>query len=105
MPITAHTGTRGTTLTLEGSFDVAEAERLHEALLDSDPSRPVTVDFHEVRLFHDLAVARLARELSESGDRLIVHGLCQHHHRLMRYCGLDGAQAQATVGPPEGEER
>jgi anti-anti-sigma regulatory factor len=93
MAITERSGRSSTTLHLRGTFDAAEAERLHQTLARSDSGETVTVDFHEVRQFHDLAVARLVSELRESGGRVIVHGLSEHHHRLMRYCGLGENQA------------
>ncbi len=92
MTITAQIGSTGTVLALEGSFDLDGAERLHDALRQIDAGRSITVDFHEVRLFHDLAVARLARELNDLNDaggrRLTLLGLSEHHHRLLRYVGV-----------------
>jgi hypothetical protein len=73
----------GTLLVLRGPFDDAEVEKLHEVLRAIEPGSHLTLDFREVRLFHDTAVARLAKELA--GRRVSLLGLSDHHHRLMRY--------------------
>jgi hypothetical protein len=71
-----------------GSFDAAEAHRLHELLSDLAPRGPVHVDFHEVRLFDDYAVALLSRDLTTSyAPNVSLGGLSEHHHRLLRYMG------------------
>ncbi len=86
MAIDVRPGSIQTVLVLHGSFDEKEADRLHDALLEIDPDRPVTIDFHDVRLFHDTAVARLPRELA--GRHATLLGLSEHHYRLLRYVGL-----------------
>ncbi len=89
MSIQAHEGTSGTVLQVDGAFDPDEADRLHLLLLALAPDRPVTLDFRAVRLFHDSAVARLARELGQR--RVALLGLSEHHHRLLRYIGPNAA--------------
>ena len=74
----------GTVVEVRGSFDPAEADRLHRLLLELEPRGPVTLDFRAVRLFHDSAVARLARELGDANRPVAVLGLTEHHHRLLR---------------------
>jgi hypothetical protein len=76
-----------TILTLHGSFDPSDALELHGVLSGLDPTRPATIDFHRVQLFHDAAVAALARELAEA-PRVAVTGLSEHHVRLLRYFGV-----------------
>jgi anti-anti-sigma regulatory factor len=78
-------GASGTVVELRGAFDSAEADRLHALLEEIEPRRPVTIDFRAVRLFHDFAVARLARDLGDGNRRVAVLGLSEHHHRLLRY--------------------
>ena len=73
---------------LHGSFDVNEAARLHQALLELSSSSSVTLDFRDVRLFHDSAIAVLARDLSlEAGPHVSLLGLSEHHYRLLHYIG------------------
>ncbi len=79
-------------LALNGSFGPAEEERLQAMLRTFDPERPITIDFREVRLFHDLAVARLARDIGELNRHVSLVGLSEHHHRLLRYIGLRSLQ-------------
>jgi anti-anti-sigma regulatory factor len=86
--IEAHAHRGETVVVLHGSFDAAEGRRLHDVLTELAPSVHVRVDFHEVRLFDDGAVARLSRELSSSyGSNVELVGLSEHHHRLLRYMG------------------
>src|SRR5512133_857973 len=63
--IQSHDEGLGTVLELNGSFGPIEEERLQALLRSLDPKKPVTIDFREVRLFHDLAVARLARDIGD----------------------------------------
>ena len=93
--IQAHEETRGVVLELSGSFNTDEADRVREMIRSMEPHRPVTIDFREVRLCHDSAVARLAREIIESDRRVSLLGLSEHHRRLLRYIGVRGAQPAA----------
>jgi hypothetical protein len=88
MMIQARDEERGTVLELNGSFGPLEEERLNSVLRALDPETPVTIDFRAVRLFHDIAVARLARDICELHRRVSLIGLSEHHHRLLRYIGL-----------------
>jgi anti-anti-sigma regulatory factor len=85
MVIDALHGSDEALVVLRGTFDTNAVEKLHETLLGIDPHSHLTLDFREVRLFHDTAVARLAKELA--GRRVTLLGLSDHHHRLMRYFG------------------
>ncbi len=93
--IQSHEEARGTVLELSGSFSTDEAERVREMIRALEPHRPVTIDFREVRLCHDTAVARLARDLVESERRVSLLGLSEHHHRLLRYIGVRTTQPTA----------
>ncbi len=93
--IQAHEETRGTVLELHGSFGPAEADRLRDMIRRLEPQKSVTIDFREVRLCHDTAVARLARDLVESHRQVSMLGLSEHHRRLLRYIGLPSAQPVA----------
>jgi anti-anti-sigma regulatory factor len=85
--VRAHRSGR-TELVLHGSFDAGEAHRLHALLSDLAPGGPVRVDFHEVRLFDDFAIALLSRDLSTAfASNISLVGLSEHHHRLLRYMG------------------
>jgi anti-anti-sigma regulatory factor len=83
-----------TVLQLHGSFDAQDARELHEVLQAVDRDAHVTVDFREVRLFHDYAVAMLARDVSRAPNVALL-GLSEHHHRLLRYLGIDPAAQPA----------
>ncbi len=84
MTIDAQKGGRAV-VALDGAFDCAAADRLHETLVELGPV-PVTVDFRQVRMIDDSAVGRLARETA-GGQHLALVGLSVHHHRLLRYLG------------------
>ncbi len=79
-------------VTLHDCFDASDLRKLHEVLSEAPTGCPITLDFREVRLFHDAAVAQLARELSSAPEVSVV-GLSEHHHRLLRYLGEGAAIA------------
>ncbi len=87
MTVRARDESNKTVLVVLGTFDAAEAERLHDALVKIERERPVTIDFHEVRLFKDFAVAGLVQEIAARMGRVTLVGLSEHHHRLLRYVG------------------
>ncbi len=84
MTVEARTQRGETIVTLRGCFDADALHALHDVLAELRRAGHVTLDFREVRLFHDSAVAMLARELDWIHPVSIV-GLSEHHHRLMRY--------------------
>ncbi len=86
----------GVVLRLQGTFDDAEAWRVHETLGKLPPEIRVSLDFREVRAFHDFAIARLARDLLNSRGRVKANGLCQHERRLLEYLGVD----ESGLGQP-----
>ncbi len=88
MTIAARAGTSGTVFEVSGSFDPEEVGRLHELLIGLGPETPVTLDFREVRLFHDSAIAPLAQEIGAANRPVLLFGLSEHHHRLLRYVGF-----------------
>ena len=90
MTVQVRNESEGTVLLLEGTFDVADANSLHDALHDVPPERPVAIDFHLVRLFNDFAVARLAQAIADRPGHLTLIGLSEHHHRLLCYVGSGG---------------
>ena len=90
-----HEQGRKTVLQVNESFGPREEERLNTVLQHLDPERPITIDFREVRQFHDLAVARLARDIVALHRDVSLIGLSEHHHRLLRYIGLRSVQPVA----------
>jgi len=92
-------------LGLEGTFDAAEAWRLHDTLVQLAPGTRVSLDFREVRAFHDFAIALLAQDLLAHRGRIQAAGLCQHQRRLLKYFGVDeaglGEPCQAEAEKPE----
>ncbi len=88
-----------TVIHLEGVFDVPAAHRLARALARTDASEQVRIDLTKVREFHDYGVTVLAQALVSRGARVVVHGLGQHHRRLLRYLGVEagGPSPEAEV--------
>lgn len=74
-------------VTVEGSFDGKDADRLHSIATNLATGGPVTLDFHKVRSPSDAAVAHLAMQLRAT-RRVVMVGLSQHHHRLLKLVGL-----------------
>ncbi len=79
---------RGLVLRFDGTFDAAEGWKLHEALAAVDPADRVTLEFGQVRQFHDFAIALLAQDLSNLDGRVEARGLSHHQRRILRYFGV-----------------
>jgi hypothetical protein len=84
VPITRVSEPAETVIRLDGAFDCAAAKRLESLVDDVATGVPLTLDFREVRLFHDSAIVWLAAALSRHPGAHLV-GLSQHHYRLLRY--------------------
>jgi anti-anti-sigma regulatory factor len=87
----------GDVIAIEGSFDIADADRLRSIIDALNSTGPVTLDFHGVRSASDMAIAQLARGLVEASRRVSLAGLSEHHHRLLGYLGA--ATANVDSGP------
>lgn len=87
-------------LSLAGTFDATEAWRVHDALDHLPPGTRVSLDFREVRAFHDFAIALLARDILARRGRVEANGLCQHQRRILKYFGVD----ESGLGEPRGRE-
>jgi STAS domain len=81
---------------LDGTFDAAEAWRLHDLLAKVPPGSSVWLDFSQVRSFHDFAIALLAQDLAALRGFLETTGLCQHQRRILGYFGVD----EGDLGEP-----
>jgi hypothetical protein len=84
MAITQLDAPAGTVIRLDGAFDRAAAARLQALVDDVAESAALTLDFREVRLFHDSAITSLADALARHPDARLV-GLSEHQYRLLRY--------------------
>jgi anti-anti-sigma regulatory factor len=91
--ITCHEDSAGAVLLrIAGDFDGAAALDVKKEL-DGLGSRPVVIDFAHVHSAQDLAIAVLARSISEN---VRLRGLGLHQERLLRYCGLATSLQQAA---------
>jgi anti-anti-sigma regulatory factor len=93
MTVERHTAYAHTVITIDGAFDRAAASYLQELVSGVAAETPLTLDFREVRLFHDSAIAPLAAAISSHPDARLV-GLSQHQYRLLQYV------ADVALGPP-----
>ena len=84
MTIARHDELAETVITVEGAFDIDAADRLQDLVQGVAEGAPLTLDFREVRLFHDSAIASLAAALSSHPEARLV-GLSLHQFRLLRY--------------------
>jgi len=81
-------------LRFEGSFEAADASKVHEALGTTGSGWAVVLDFSQVRHFEDFAIALLAPDLMASGhSRVRLRGLGAHQQRILQYLGV----ARATL--------
>ncbi|HZZ83065.1 MAG TPA: STAS domain-containing protein [Anaeromyxobacteraceae bacterium] len=76
------------TLRVSGELDRGGAWSLRE-LLQKEKAARVTLDFSLVREFSDIAVAVLARALTEVTRPCALRGLRQHQLRIFKYCGVE----------------
>ncbi len=83
-------------LRLDGTFDAAAAWRVHDTLAEVSPQARISLDFREVRAFHDFAIALLAQDLRAHQGRVQASGLCQHQRRILKYFGVD----ESGLGEP-----
>ena len=75
---------------LDGTFDAVAASSLRRRLDGLPSDARVVLDFSQVRDFYDYGIAVMASTLARrEGPRVVVRGLCQHQHRLLRYFGVD----------------
>ena len=87
---------------LDGIFDAVAAWSVRKRLATLSRDASVVLDFTQVRQFYDLGIAVMASCLAGlEGPRVVVRGLCQHQHRLLRYFGVDlDARRGATTPTP-----
>jgi anti-anti-sigma regulatory factor len=93
MTVARHWDPDATVISVDGAFDADAARCLEHFVNDVEAGSPLTLDFREVRLFHDFAIGSLAAALSHHPDAHLV-GLSEHQYRLLRY-----VDAAAAVGP------
>jgi len=84
---------------LDGTFDLAAAEEIQEALAESPEGTEVYVDLSQVREFHDRAVAVLADAVKAAGHPISVRGLRQHQYRMLRYLGVEPSALDPGLAP------
>jgi anti-anti-sigma factor len=80
-------------LRLEGDVDTDSVDDLRARIeeVSAQPGR-VVVDLCDARHIEHLALARLADLVAQHQrrtPRVVVRGLCEHHVRVLRYCGHD----------------
>lgn len=76
------------TLRVSGELDRGGAWSLRE-LLHKEKAAGLILDFSLVREFSDIAVAVLARALTEVTRPCALRGLRQHQLRIFKYCGVE----------------
>jgi hypothetical protein len=70
------------------AFRPEDALRIHEAISGAEPGTAVDIDFRRVRECHAVALDQLARDILAGRARVAVHGMSQHHQRLLGYLGV-----------------
>ncbi len=91
-------------LRVSGELDRVGAWSLRE-LVQKEKTAGLTLDFSLVRSFSDIAVAVLARALTEIQRPFVLRGLRQHQLRMFRYCGVDVSEAPAARVEPVAQVR
>lgn len=93
-----HRDDGGAVITIAGTFDTTDVDELGMVARSLYPTGTVVLDFHEVEVLSDCAIAKLASELQqqESGHVVLV-GMSEHHHRLLRYVGGRGGRGRNSA--------
>lgn len=87
-------GARGEVVVrLGGTFDGAAAGRVCTRLRELPAQAEVMLDFSRVREVQDLGLAALAAAIAGRTPPVALRGLGRHHERLLRYFGVDPANA------------
>jgi anti-anti-sigma regulatory factor len=83
----------GAVIDIAGTFDTTDVDALGMLARSLYSTGTVVLDFHDVEVLSDCAIAKLAIELhrQEPGHVTLV-GLSEHHHRLLRYVGAEAAE-------------
>jgi hypothetical protein len=78
----------GLTFEIGPSFAAEDAARLHDAIARAAPGTRVEIDFHRVRVCHDVALAQLAQDIAAGRAHVALRGMSQHQLRLLGYLGV-----------------
>jgi hypothetical protein len=70
------------------AFRPEDALRIHQAITSARPGTPVEIDFRRVSECHAVALDLLAKDILAGRARVAVHGMSQHHQRLLGYLGV-----------------
>ncbi len=82
-------------------FGASEVEKLREAIKSFAPVSDLVVDFGDVRVFEDVAIAPLTRLLRGLGRaRVRLRGMTLHQSRMLRYFGVDAVGLAGERGVP-----
>jgi hypothetical protein len=74
---------------LDGIFDAVAAWDVRGRLGHVAPDETVVLDFSQVKDCRDLGLAVIAQDLVPGeGPHVVLRGLCQHQHRLLKYFGV-----------------
>ncbi|HEY7725278.1 MAG TPA: hypothetical protein VH880_08085 [Anaeromyxobacteraceae bacterium] len=89
-------------LRFEGTFEAQDAWRVREALRGGGAR--VVLDFGQVRIFQDFAIALIAPDIAAAGDTPVrVRGLGLHQRRILEYFGVTPAPAEERAREAEAE--
>jgi hypothetical protein len=75
---------------LAEQFTPLEARVLHDVASRGSPGTQLHVDFHDVRMCHDVALLLLAQDIRAGLAQYTLCGLSGHHLRLLGYLGAKG---------------
>lgn len=75
----------GAVISIAGTFDTTDVDELGMLARSLHSIGTIVLDFHEVEVLTDRAIANLASELRhEERGHVVLVGLSEHHHRLLR---------------------
>ena len=87
---------------MTGELDLPAASRVSatcDRLAQTDPGRPIVLDFSRVQRVQDVALAALSHHEAQLPCPVRLRGLGQHQDRMLRYLG----RAPADRGDGDGD--
>ncbi len=90
---------RALSVEVSSAFLLEDAQKLGTAMADAPPGTEIAVDFHDVRECQGPALARLAEAMRSCHAHVALHGISEHHRKLLGYLGAppDGGGRSATA--------
>jgi anti-anti-sigma regulatory factor len=92
-----HRDDGGAVITIAGTFDTTDVDELGMVARSLYPTGTVVLDFHEVEVLSDCASRSSRASCSNKSGHVVLVGMSEHHHRLLRYVGGRGGRGRNSA--------